>query len=473
RIYFALNDLCFSLCFKYANRIFRDFMVRKKYAHSSLASLQIEEMQLAREYKAFMAHSVTDFQGKKNHVSLVVGKLNSSDPSLRKEAFFSYWEFIRREEKTLQNFFDKLLENRRQQAKRAQASSYVPLAFAELGRTDYTPEDCAQFRNSILRTILPHLQSLLPSQLSSLEASELAPWNYAHWPDLSPASPPAYGNMDELFKGMKTIVNHIHPSFAHLFEKMLSFGLIDIKPRAAKAPGAFSVTFHESKMPFLFGNFAANFKDAITFLHEFGHSIHGFAVSQIENILVRHPGYEFCEVASQGLELLASPFFKVWWPREGEGQKALGLHLFHMLSFWPFMAMVDEWQHRIYSAENFVEAQERNRIWKELSRKYKPWVNWGGMEELEELGWFSRPHLFTSPFYFIDYGIAQLGAIQIWLHSKEDYQSAVHNYIRAISLGAQRSLPELFAAAQLDFCFSDDLLNKLASKMVEEIKNSI
>ncbi|WP_186649717.1 M3 family metallopeptidase [Fluviispira vulneris] len=452
-------------------RIFTDFKIRRKFTNQKISLLQIEENQHIREYKKFVNAAKTKFDDRILPISVVVGKLNDNDPKIRKSAFFSYWNFVKDNENFYQDNFSALLENRTKQAQSVQAKNYIEVAFSELGRIDYGEKECKELRDSIHRASLPLIEKLAFGQKESLQTNSIKPWDISIYPKLMPEKKPVNGDLEKLVLSMQNITSKIHPSFGKLFHEMKANNLIDISPRANKAAGAFCVTFQESKVPFIFANFSGHFRDAITFVHEFGHALHGYAVSNINNILLRHPGFEFCEVASIGLELLASPFFTAWWNNKSDAKKALAFQLFHMLHFWPFMAMMDEWQHVIYSGKETGDAKQRNKAWQNISKKYRPQVDWSGCEEFEELGWMSRPHIFTSPFYYIDYGIAQVGALQLWKQSRENYQQAVHNYISGLSLGAQCSLQDLFTATGLSFDFSEKMIKDLCSEIEKVIED--
>ncbi len=451
------------------NRIMSDLKLRRKFTSQAISTLQIEENQIIREYKKFTHSATTLFEGRTTSVSAVIGKLNDYNAETRKSAFLAYWTFVKENEDKYQQLFEDLFLNRKKQVESVNANDYIDIAFAELGRIDYGKEQCQEFRNSIYHEVIPIIKELSELQKESLKTSDISPWDVAIWPDLMPEKAPANGNLDQLVPSIQNICSKIHPSFGKLFNEMWKHNLIDISPRPGKAPGAFCVTFQESGYPFVFANFGGNFRDSMTFLHEFGHAIHGYAVSNINNVLLRHPGFEFCEVASIGLELLASPFYSDFWIHAKDVKKALAFQLFHMLNFWPFMAMIDEWQHKIYSLKTLPTVEQRNKIWRDISRKYRPHVNWDGYEDFEELGWLSRPHIFTSPFYYIDYGIAQSGALQLWKLSKENYSQAVDNYIKGLSFGAQLSLPDLFSQTGIKFDFGRKLLKELCLEMKAEI----
>jgi oligoendopeptidase F len=469
-----LMDVYLASPWKYAmhpddnGRITVDFRSRRRYASPEIIELQLAENQLVRDYRGFMNAATARCQGRPTPVSVIIGRLNDNDAAARKEAFLAYWGFVESHEDTLQDMFQRLLENRNAQAAALRIPSFVPFAFAELGRVDYGPDECSRFRGSIAQAVVPVATRLALRQGAALGTTGIKPWDVHAWPGLAPTTPPAGGNLADILRSMGRISTKIHPSFGRLFNTMLEQGLIDVAPRARKSPGAFCVTFQESRMPFIFGNFAGTFKDALTLVHEFGHAVHGYATGTIPNVLLRHPGLEFCEVASMGLEMLAAPHFSEWWPHPTEARRALGYQLFAAVQFWPFMAMIDGFQHAV-CAEASSTADSRNRIWLDHSRTYRPHVDWTGYERYEKLGWFSRPHVFTSPFYYIDYGIAQLGAVQLWRAAQRDYPSAVESYVTGLSLGAQRSLPELFASAGLRLDFSAELLSELVGGLEEEI----
>lgn len=451
-------------------KIREEIITRRKHTCAELGPLQIEENQLIREFKTFSSTATCLYFGRQTPIGIVIGKLNDPRPDVRREAFMAHWRRILESKEWLEELFSKLLKNRLEQARVVGAKSYVELCFSDLGRFDYTPQDCALLRRSIEKTISPLVSDLQSRQLLSLGTTSLRPWDINIWPRLTPAELPAQGDVGELVRAGQRIAQKIHPGFGQIYTKLLDSGCIDVFPRHMKAPGAFCVVLPETRTPFIFGNFAGHFRDAFTLLHEFGHALHGSAALQIKNALVRHPGLEFCEVASMGLEFLAQPFLNEFWPRSGDASKAWGLHCFNALQFWPFMAMIDEWQHTVYS-EELLDPADRGALWKELSARYRPNIDWTGLEEFEELGWISRPHPMTSPFYYIDYGIAQLGAVELWNLSRHNYSKAVENYIQGLGLGAQRKLPKLFEATGLHFDFSNAWVAHLGQILAREIES--
>lgn len=453
-------------------RIARDFRFRSHYATPQLAELQIEENELIRRYRRFMAEGRTIFDGQETQVSIVVGCLNDPRSSVRKQAFLAYWGFLYENEEKLQNLFDDLFTNRMEQTRRSGAANFIDVAFSELGRTDYGPKECLEFATSIEQTVVPLLRDLSKRQCKTLQTPTLRPWDAHIWPELVPTHNPAGGQLEALIAALGRILQQMHPAYANLFEQMQANGLIDIHPFRGKSPGAFCVTLQEAGLPYVFGNFSGNFKDAFTLIHEFGHALHGHASSFIPNALLRTPGLEFCEVASIGLELMASTHFSELWFDPRDQIRAQGLQLFNTLAFWPFMAMIDMWQHTVYSQSQSSPTQ-RNQIWRDLAQRFRPHIDWTGFEHFEGLGWLSRPHVFTTPFYYIDYGIGQLGATQLYKSYKENPKETLQRYNEALARGGQIGLPKLFSQAGLDLDFSCGLLTRVVDTLVENLEHHL
>lgn len=466
----TLMDIYLSSPFRNAmhkkdrGRIASDLKNRRPFSNAHSAHLILKENACIQNYKKFTHNALTQHLGKENvPISFLAGRLQNPDPETRKESFLSYWEFVQRNESIYQDLFDELLANRIEQAHSADAKNYIEVAFAELGRIDYGPETCATFRTSILKTVVPCLTRLAQKQPSAY------PWNDGHWPEISPKNHPAQGNREQLIPRVGRLMARLHPQFSLMFQALCAQKRMDIFPRPNKAPGAYCVALEESGVPFIFGNFNATFKDTLSFIHEVGHAFHTYQVSSIPNILLRYPGFEFCEVASVGLELLSSRYFNELWDDPSDALAAQALQLYQRLHFWPFMAMIDEWQHLIYQQNRVTPRAERNRLWREISRKYRPHLDWRGAEAHEELGWLSRPHVFTAPFYFVDYGMAQVAALDLWQSSLSNAPKAAERYLEGLSLGAQSSLPELFQVVGSEFVFHTEKLDRLTCEIEAQL----
>lgn len=446
-------------------RLRLDFSKRVRCVGASVVPLQIEENRLMRAHRALVNQGAVLLRGRKVSLPYVVGRLQDADDEMRHAAFKAYWGFLEEREADFQGLFDELLSNRREQARLLGASGYAEVAFAELGRIDYDAADCRRFHAAIRAEVVPLLGQLARARFPGTGKVPAA--DAQAWPEILPRVPPAGGSLELLLDGLGVIAGRLHPAFASLLTRMRREGCIDIEPRPRKNAGAFCVTLPESETPFLFANFSGSFRDALTLAHEFGHVLHAEAALGIPNILLRQPGLEFCEVASMGFEAMAASHFDAWWSDPADIGRARAAQAHHALGFWPFMSMIDLWQHRVY-AEN-LDANARNQLWKELNAEFRPEIDTSAAPAFETLGWMSRPHVFSSPFYYVDYGIAQLGALQLKTAYAADPTATVRAYIHALGLGGQRSLPELFSATGLRFDLSAEAIAPLARGLAAEV----
>lgn len=440
------------------NPILNDVRNRKTYALPALGPLILQEQTTVRAFQTWFSQLRAKNAGELVPLSVVAGRMNHKDPQIRSQACQVYYASLQAYEPQIQAYFDQLLDLRLEQKKMSGALSYAHFAFAELGRLDYTPEDCAFWCQRIAKTLVPTIQSLLKQPL--------APWEIGGFSHLQPGEGP--WTTRSLIALARDIVGSIDPEFLDLFLHMEKEQLIDISPRRGKTPGAFSVVFHNTKQPFLFGNFGPCWKDLITFLHEFGHCAHAYFYFENEDMLMRQPGYEFCELASTAFELLASYGYHTLWPQGDIGEKAIKYQLSQMLLFWPFVAMIDTWQHEVYTHK--LRAQERNALWQALTRKYRPYVDAKLCPGFDTLGWMSRPHVFTSPFYYIDYGLAQMGAVSLWRRSLDDKNKSIKDFIRAMRLGATQRVPDLFTTAGATWDLKGEHLGALCAWVADFLK---
>ncbi len=451
------------------DRIFDDLKCRKQLINNAGIKLQADESQVVYEYQKFSYDLETNFLGQTVKASSVLGYFHHQQESIRQKSYESYWACIDKNKEKFENYFEKLYENRISQAKIFGFKNYTEQAFVELGRNDYTPEDCANFRKSIYEIIVPLVTEISKKEAMKHNRKKIEPWNANFWSSVQPEFGLKQTSFEPWLNDLGIVLQRIHPSFFKLFKQMQEEQLFDIKPRKDKLPGAFTAILHETKRPFLFAHFSPKLKDTFLFFHEFGHCLHAFATTQIDNILLRQPGLEFCEFASMGLEYLARPFFHLLWPRENDALLVQKYQLIQALTFWPFMAMIDEWQHEIYSVHKPLNAITREKLWISLSHKYQPHVQWDLCPHSLSLGWLSRSHVFSSPFYYIDYGIAQIGALQLWKQSEKNFTQTVHDYIKALSLGGQVSLWDLFHTAGSSLDFGPSVLTSLSQTIAATI----
>jgi len=326
-------------------------------------------------------------------------------------------------------------------------------------RFDYTPEDCKSFADAIEKVVVPAASRIYAKRRKALGLDRLRPWDLVDgW--FSRPSPPAstpvlrpFKTIDELKHGVSAIFHKLDPTLAGYFDSMVAEGLTDLDNRKNKAPGAYCTSYTSLRKPFIFVNAVGIHEDVMTTLHESGHAFHVFETAKIPYIQQLNVPMEFAEVASMGMELLASPYLTGFYS-EAEAAHARIEHLEGMLLFWPFMAVVDSFQQWVYEdPARGADPRRCDEKWSELWDRFIPGVDYSGLEEVKATGWHRKLHIHQVPFYYVEYGLAQLGAVQIFGNARRDQAEAVTAYRRALSLGGMATLPELFQAAEASFAF--------------------
>jgi oligoendopeptidase F len=279
--------------------------------------------------------------------------------------------------------------------------------------------------------------------------------------------------MESFIDRAASVFGHVDPEFRKYYETMVDARLLDLENRKGKAPGAYSQTLAFRKQPLIFMNAVGVDDDVRTLLHESGHAFHSFEASRLPILFQRHPGSEMAEVASMSMELLAAPFIDKksgGYYSDDEQRRSRAEHLEGIVLFFPHCASVDAFQHWIYVDEAGRDRDARDARWLELRTRFEGnSVDWRGLDRERVARWYQQPHFFSSPFYYIEYGIAQLGALQVWRNSLKDPKEAVRKYREALALGATQPLPELFKAAGARLIFDSGGMSELIELVEEEV----
>ena len=435
-------------------RLLADTQRRLSLTSNKLTELQLKETELVRKYKDFSHNLTATWEGRSVPLSLVNGYMSHSLESLRKEAFFVYWNTLKNHAFDLSSLFVQLVSIRKKLATEAGFASYAEYSFVETGRNSYKPQQCKQLTSVLRNHQSQYLEPLLEQQ-RGLGFNPSLPWNFSALSAQLGARSPCGGDMQKLLTCTESMMNEIHPSCGQLFRQMRDQGKLDILPRGGKAGGAFCVSFPKSKMPFVFGNFSSRLKDALTLVHEFGHAFHSHLSSFVPNHLLRTPSMDFCEFTSSSFELLALEHLQFWYDDDHDQNAARQQHLSNIFSFLPFMCTMDDFQHAVYEPSN--ETPNPAKIWKEVSRSNRSQMDWSSCPDLEELGWLSRSHVFATPFYFFEYGVAYLSAFDFINSYRIHPQDALGRFFSSLQLGGQRDLPDLFQEAGVFYPMQDPL----------------
>jgi len=320
--------------------------------------------------------------------------------------------------------------------------------------------------------VLPAVKRLDDRRRRRMQLETLRPWDTTVDPRGREALHP-FDDTATFIDKAAAIFGQVDPDFRGYYERMENANLLDVDNRKGKAPGAYCSTLPYSKVPLIFMNAVGVSTDVRTLLHESGHAFHSLESSSLPLVFQRHPGAEMAEVASMSMELLAAPYLDVksggYYSQEG-ARRSLEELLEGVIYFFPHCASVDAFQHWIYLDEDGRDADARDQKWLDLRRRFEgDGVDWSGLDQERIARWYQQPHFFGSPFYYIEYGIAQLGALQVWRNSLKDRNEAVRLYRSALALGATRTLPELFKAAGARLIFDTEGMQELIAVAEEEL----
>ena len=383
--------------------------------------------------------------------------LQNPNRATRQEA----WELLSK--RRLQNCdaldqaFNKMFALRIQIAKNSGHENYLNYIFKAKHRFDYTPEDCRNFHESVEKIILPLHRENLKKRAKKMGLEKLRPWDLNCNPEGRPALKP-FENGAELVSKCGKLFKRKCSQWGEWYEILERENLIDAESRLGKAPGGYQITFDKSRVPFIFMNAAGTNQDLYTLLHESGHAFHQFAMAEQKLFAYRDVPSEFAEVASMSLELLGAEDLSDFYNAQ-DANRSREAALEDIISLFPWVAIIDAFQHELYTRPNHT-ANDRKEIWLALQERFDAGVEWSGQEKARAYLWQKQLHLFECPFYYIEYGIAQLGALQIYANAKKDSKLAVQNLIKAERLGSSKTLPELFKTAGIKFDFSPQAMEK-------------
>jgi oligoendopeptidase F len=428
--------------------------------------LETEEAKLSQQYQKLIGSLTVTFRGEERTLVQMGRYSEETDRALRQEAWELTAQRRLQEADRIEDLFEHLLKLREQIAANAGFPNYLQFAFKARGRFDYTPEDCRKFHEAIEKEIMPVLRQLQARRREKLSLPALRPWDLSVDPSNQPPLRP-FDNVESLVSRTADIFTLLDASLARDFRLMREKHLLDLENRKGKAPGGYQSTLAESRLPFIFMNAVGMQRDVETILHEAGHAFHALATREEDIHAYRSAPIEFCEVASMSMELLGNEFIQKFYA-PGEAKRARRKHLEGIVDIFPWIATVDAFQHWIYSHPGHTRA-DRQRAWLELMDRFGGDVDWSGHEQARANLWHRQLHIFLYPFYYVEYGIAQLGALQVWFNSKKDKPRALAAYHRGLALGGSRPLPELFEAAGCRFDFSRETVQPLVQLVQSEL----
>ncbi|CAN5532735.1 M3 family oligoendopeptidase [soil metagenome] len=430
--------------------------------------IETDITRIVNEYDKISGKMMVTFRDKEYTMQQMARFTEEPDRATREDSWRASAARRLEDVEPIEDIFEKLLPMREKIANNAGLPDYRAYCWKAYKRFDYTPADCLKFADAIATACVPVVKELDLQRKAALNVDTLRPWDLACDPKNRPPLRPFQENQVDLFVSKtKTIFDRLSPELADDFDSLRQQNNLDLASRKGKQPGGYQMSLEESREPFIFMNAAGLQRDIETLLHEGGHAFHALAARDEPLVFLRSAPMEFCEVASMSMELLAVDHFDVFY-NAADAARAKRTMLEGIIRFFPWMATIDSFQHWLYTHPGHSRA-ERTAAWLAILDRFGGAVDWSGLEKVRESMWQRQLHLFHAPFYYIEYGIAQLGALQLWMKAKEDPHKALANYRAALALGGTRTLPELFSAAGIAFDFSDRTLRPLMNALAEEI----
>ncbi|MCC7518173.1 MAG: M3 family oligoendopeptidase [Verrucomicrobiae bacterium] len=431
-------------------------MLRRKQVSVDLfrkenVPLEREIEEKADGYARLMAGLQVEFDGRKQTLSRMGIYLERPDCSMRERAWRAVAERRRREAEKIETTFDALLKLRHCVARNAGFENYRDYAHAKFCRFDYRVEDCFRFHAAVEKVVLPAVRALHARRAREMEFARLRPWDFACDPKGRPPLKP-FADGRELAPKAARVFDRLDPTLARQFRGLMHRGLLDLDNRPFKEPGGYQCTLDESRVPFIFMNAVGRDGDVRTLFHEAGHAFHMLAARDKPVLEDRQAPMEFCEVASMTMEFLANRHAAEIYPKPEDRKRSERMLFEEALRILPWIATVDAFQHWLYTHPNHAR-RARRAAWLQILRRFDDGGDWSGLEEERAALWHRQLHLFHYPFYYIEYGIAQMGALGLWRKSLRDPRGTLAAYRRALTLGGTVGLKALFRAAGLSLDF--------------------
>lgn len=423
----------------------------------------------SQKYGAVSAAMTINYDGKELTLQQAANYLKNTDRKIREEVFTLINNRRLQDENELNTLYTELIELRNQVAKNAGFANYRDYMFAALGRFDYEAKDCFNFHEAIEKEVVPVTNSFDVEKKQLLGVEALKPWDTAVDPTGKPALKPFEGG-EELINKTITAFNRIKPYFGECLAIMKELKHLDLDSKKGKAPGGFNYPLHEIGVPFIYMNSVGSQRDLVTMVHEGGHAIHSFLTRDLALTGFKDTPSEVAELASMSMELLSMDYWDEFYTDKAELKRAKKEQLEKALETLPWVASIDKFQHWVYENPTHT-VEQRYTKWTEIMKAFgSNQVDWTGNEKALATLWQKQLHLYEVPFYYIEYGMAQLGAIAVWRNYKQNPDKAIEQYMAALKLGYTKSIKEIYLTAGIEFNFSQAYVKELVDFIKEELK---
>lgn len=421
------------------------------------------------EYQSITGAMTVTINGEEMTMPKAGTLLQSTDRKLRETAWRAISERRFEDKDKLNQNFSELLALRNQVAENAGFENFRDYMFSAMGRFDYTPKDCFDFHESIAQTVVPIVNQMETERKALLDNESYRPWDAKVDVEGKEALKP-FTNGQELLDKTEVCFADINPEFASYIKTMRKMGHFDVESRKGKAPGGYNYPLEETGVPFIFMNATDTTRDMVTMVHEGGHAIHSFVVGDLPLNAYRNTPMEVAELASMSMELISMEHWDAYFTNPDDLKRAKREHLKDILAALPWIAIVDKFQHWIYENPSHT-LKERGEKWESIFNELSDSVtDWSGLEEFKKYSWQRQLHIYEVPFYYIEYGMAQLGAISVWKNYKSNPDKGIEKYINALSLGYTKGIKEIYEEAGIRFDFSKAYISELMDFVQEELE---
>lgn len=422
-----------------------------------------------QKYAQISGAMMVEINGKELTLQQASVILQSTDRAKREEAYRKISERRLKDKTELDDLFSKLIDLRHQVAKNAGFSNFRDYMFKSYGRFDYTPKDCFDFHDAISNEVVPILNELSKERKEKLKVSSLRPWDKAVDPEgREPLK--AFENGKDLTEKSIACFHRLDPFLGQCLSIMKAMGHLDLESRKGKAPGGYNYPLAEIGVPFIFMNATSTMRDMTTIMHEGGHAVHNFLTKDLPLSDFKSPPMEVAELASMSMELISMDAWDIFFPNPEDLKRAKREQLEDIIETLPWVATIDQFQHWIYEHPTHTQ-DDRKKNWNAVFDRYAdPITDWSGLEDGRDYAWQKQLHLYEVPFYYIEYGMAQLGAIALWRNYKLDKQKGLEGYMNALKLGNLTTIPEIYKAANIKFDFSRAYIKELMDFVKEEFE---
>ena len=425
-----------------------------------------ELTKLGQRYNEICGAMTVEFDGEERTMQQMGKYLQVSDRETRENAYRTVGERRFQESEKIDDIYEEMIALRQQVAQNAGYDNFRDYIFDAKHRFDYSPDDCKAFHDAVEAICVPLKRDVDDERRQNLNLESLRMWDMGH--DVHGREPlKPFTKVEEMVAGTSRMFHRLSPELGLFFDSLRDGTSLDLDSRKGKAPGGYQVQRDHSRKPFIFMNATGLQRDLETMVHEAGHAFHSIYADDLPLIDYRNAPLEFCEVAAMSMELLTHDFLDEFYSEE-DAQRAVREHLEGIVSILAWIATIDSFQHWVYTNPEHTRA-ERHAKWLELGDRYGSVLDWSGFEDWRNVGWQRQLHLFSYPFYYIEYGIAQLGALQMWLQYKESPEMALSNYAKSMRLGGSRPLPNLFEAGGMSF----DLGHSTVQGLIDAVRDEL